>query len=171
MATNLFRRSDCLKWVLIFDNLKGKLPRGRLLTAAYNFTEFMKNNVDVELLVHSQSKFHKIEFKEKSPEKELTATIRPLSTTPLDGVVSTLTNQTAIGIFENSIERTEFLSILVRLKKNAPLVLSTGKIAFNTIISKGYLKEFNVIFLRKNRLNWFTSHLKELFLKQIQLQV
>lgn len=61
----------------------------------------------------------------------------------------------------NNLIRKNLLTILERLRKNAPIIFCTGEPIFHQLMQTDLLKNFNVQFQRKIGMKWFNYHLEK----------
>lgn len=140
-------------WIVIFDNTKGKFPEGLFLGTLKNFINFFKENSEVETFLLSEKKIKAIKIKSgKVYEKQALNSY-------VNGILISFSLTAVEWIIKDDNLRAEFLRILNRLNKNAPIIFFSGKSAFQKI--RNYLKGFNCHFEPRRGVNWFNIRLKE----------
>lgn len=145
-----------MKLLLIFDNPKGGIPSGWVLTEALNFYEFLSRKTEVDVVILSQNNFYGLEME---PNRTVGKKEIPVET--FDGVIISMTKPTVHNLLINEKLKEKLLSMLNEMKNDATLIFCAGIEPIERIKTSNMFISYNVVYQRKIGIKWFNYHLKE----------
>lgn len=156
-----------MKWFVLFDNPRGKLPKDWVLSDLIRFTNKISAKTLVDVIILSENQLSSVKIFSDQKFQEVSVKQQPLSSDTYNGAVISLTAQGVDNLLKNEKVWSEFSKLINLLEKDAPLIFSSPGPAFEALKSSGKIQSFNIIYQKKIGIRWFNYHLENLVIQKL----